>query len=239
MRRAQHELVGPLVVEVDEARIGLERVRDLVATAEHLLQVERRVDHLDRVRQQLEMPVGVVPGLSAQSNVVNTTAPRIGTAIVSPKLNRADHHEPATSGRSRRDRRAELALEARPEHVVVDEAADDEQRDQHRLQDQRPTNSCRARRSMKPPFSSVSHRPERIATAIADQPRGRHRRRAPHRRGPGLALELPDRRDSDEDEHDGPAHPDARREDVEDAERRGHAAEATGFPSRRPEGAGR
>ncbi len=58
VRRAQHELGGLLVVEVDEARIGVQGVRDLRRDLrQHLLEVERRVDGLDRVRQQLEMPV--------------------------------------------------------------------------------------------------------------------------------------------------------------------------------------
>ena len=42
VRRAEHELVRALVVEVDEARIGLERCRNLVRDRlHHLLQVER------------------------------------------------------------------------------------------------------------------------------------------------------------------------------------------------------
>ncbi len=57
VRRAQDELVGPLVVEVDEARVRLERVGTLSATSdEDLLEVERRVDGLDRLRQETQMP---------------------------------------------------------------------------------------------------------------------------------------------------------------------------------------
>jgi hypothetical protein len=57
VRRAEDELVGALVVEVDEARVGLERVRDAAGhELEHLLQVERRVDGADRLRQEREVP---------------------------------------------------------------------------------------------------------------------------------------------------------------------------------------
>ncbi len=61
VRRAQHELVGALVVEVHEASVGLERGCDLVRDRlHHLLQVERRVDDLDRLRQEREMTGAVV-----------------------------------------------------------------------------------------------------------------------------------------------------------------------------------
>ena len=57
VRRTEHELVRALVVEVDEAGVGLERVRDLARDErEHLLEVERRVDRSDRLGQQSEMP---------------------------------------------------------------------------------------------------------------------------------------------------------------------------------------
>ena len=63
VRGAQHELVGPLVVEVDEAGIGLERRRDLVRDGlEHLLQVERGVDDLRRAGEEREVAGGVVHG---------------------------------------------------------------------------------------------------------------------------------------------------------------------------------
>jgi hypothetical protein len=53
VRRAQNELLGSLVVQVDEARVRLERGGDLVRDRlEHLLQVERGVDDLGRPGQQ-------------------------------------------------------------------------------------------------------------------------------------------------------------------------------------------
>ena len=55
--RAQDELVGTLVVEIDEARIGAERVGDLARDElEHLLEVERRVDRRDRLGQESQVP---------------------------------------------------------------------------------------------------------------------------------------------------------------------------------------
>jgi hypothetical protein len=57
VRRPQHELVRPLVVQIDEAGVGLERLGDLAGDErEHLLEVERRVDGGDRLRQQAEVP---------------------------------------------------------------------------------------------------------------------------------------------------------------------------------------
>jgi hypothetical protein len=54
--RSQHELVGLLVVEVHEAGIRGERVRCLSRDErEHLLEVERRVDRRDRLRQQAQV----------------------------------------------------------------------------------------------------------------------------------------------------------------------------------------
>ena len=54
MGRAQHELGAALVVEVDEAGVGGESVRDLACDErEHLLEVERRVHSLDRLGEQL------------------------------------------------------------------------------------------------------------------------------------------------------------------------------------------
>jgi hypothetical protein len=59
--RAQHQLVRLLVVEVDEARVRLERVRDPVGDErEHLLEVERRVDGRDRFGQEAQMAGGLV-----------------------------------------------------------------------------------------------------------------------------------------------------------------------------------
>ena len=74
MRRAQHELVRPLVVEVDVRRVGLERRRDLVRDRlHHLLQVERGVDDLGRPGKQSEVPGGVVH-LATTSTVTPTSA---------------------------------------------------------------------------------------------------------------------------------------------------------------------
>jgi hypothetical protein len=57
VRGAQHELVGALVVEVDEARVGAERRGHLVRDRlHHLLQLEAGVDDLDRAGEQREMP---------------------------------------------------------------------------------------------------------------------------------------------------------------------------------------
>ena len=58
VRRAQHELVGTIVVQVDEAGVRLERAGDLRRDErEHLLQVERRVDRLDRLGQKPQVPL--------------------------------------------------------------------------------------------------------------------------------------------------------------------------------------
>ena len=63
VRRPQDELAGALVVEVDEAGVGAERVRDLARDeAEHLLEVERRVHGGDRLRQEAEVPRGGIHG---------------------------------------------------------------------------------------------------------------------------------------------------------------------------------
>ncbi len=57
--RAQHELVRALVVEVDEAGVGAESVRDVSRDElEHLLEVERGVDRGDRLGEQAEVPCG-------------------------------------------------------------------------------------------------------------------------------------------------------------------------------------
>ena len=61
VRGAQDELAGLLVVEVDEAGIGTERVGDLARDErEHLLEVERRVDRGDRLGQKAQMAPGLV-----------------------------------------------------------------------------------------------------------------------------------------------------------------------------------
>ena len=61
VRRAEDELVGPLVVQVDEAGVSLERLRDLARDQrEHLVEVERRVDRRDRLGQEAQVPGGRV-----------------------------------------------------------------------------------------------------------------------------------------------------------------------------------
>ena len=53
VRRPQQELVRLLVVEVDEARVGVERLSHLARDEpEHLLEIERRVDGRDRLGQE-------------------------------------------------------------------------------------------------------------------------------------------------------------------------------------------
>ena len=53
VRRPQHELVRSLVIEVNEARVGTERVCDLARNQlQHLLEIERGVDSGDRVGQE-------------------------------------------------------------------------------------------------------------------------------------------------------------------------------------------
>src|SRR5207249_4077069 len=66
---AKHELAGALVVEVDEAGVGVECVSDLRRDlAEHLLEVEGRVDGLDRLGQEAEMAfAGVHPPRSVRT----------------------------------------------------------------------------------------------------------------------------------------------------------------------------
>ena len=63
VRRAQHELIRTFVVEVDEARVRGERVRDLARDErQDFLEVERRIDRFDRLRQQAQMPFANVHG---------------------------------------------------------------------------------------------------------------------------------------------------------------------------------
>ena len=58
MRRPEDELVAPFVVEVDEAGVGVEDVRNLARDKpEHLLQIERRVDRRDRLGQEAKVPL--------------------------------------------------------------------------------------------------------------------------------------------------------------------------------------
>jgi len=59
MRRTQDELADSVVVEVDEARVGMECGGDLVRDeVQHLLEVESRVDGGDRLRQQPQVAIG-------------------------------------------------------------------------------------------------------------------------------------------------------------------------------------
>ena len=68
VRRAQDELAGPFVVEVDEAGVGAERVRDLLCDErEHLLEVERRVDGLDRLGEQPQVSLANVHAFDCRS----------------------------------------------------------------------------------------------------------------------------------------------------------------------------
>ena len=63
MGGTEDELPGALVVEVDEAGIGVERLGHLARDErEHLLEVERRVDGGDRLRSQAEVAGGGVHG---------------------------------------------------------------------------------------------------------------------------------------------------------------------------------
>ena len=60
----QHELVRALVVEVDEAGVGLERLGHLRRDQlEQLVQVERRVDGLDRLGDEAQVPLGAIHAL--------------------------------------------------------------------------------------------------------------------------------------------------------------------------------
>ena len=59
MRGPEDELVGPRVVERDEARVGTEGVRDLLGhEMEHLFEIERRVDGGCRLGEEAEVPLG-------------------------------------------------------------------------------------------------------------------------------------------------------------------------------------
>ena len=63
MRRPQDQLVRPFVIEVDEARVCPERVGDLARDErEDLLEVERRVDGLDRLGQEPQVPLANIHG---------------------------------------------------------------------------------------------------------------------------------------------------------------------------------
>ena len=61
VRRPEHELVGALVVEVDEACVGAEGISHLGGDErQHLLEVERRVHRGDRLGEQAQVPRGGV-----------------------------------------------------------------------------------------------------------------------------------------------------------------------------------
>jgi hypothetical protein len=63
VRRAQDQLVGALVVEVDEAGLRAEGVRDLARDeTQHLLEVQRRVHRRDRLGEEAEMALTYVHG---------------------------------------------------------------------------------------------------------------------------------------------------------------------------------
>ena len=224
MGRAQHELVGALVVEVDEAGVRLERSRDLVGDRlEHLLQVERRVDDVGRPGQEGEMACSVVHVDRAVSPGRQDDRPEHGHGDREPEVEPADEHEAPPGRRRGRVARAELPLQPRSEDVVVEQAADDEQRDQHGLEDERPVEIRVERRAVEaavpvgePEPGEDRHRhraPPDRAPAATERPHGRRAR---------LALELPDRRHADEDERHGAPDPDAGRQHVQDPERGHH-----------------
>ena len=61
VRCAEDELVAALVIEVDEARVGVEHVGNLARDErEHFLEIERRVDRCDRLRQEAQMALSYV-----------------------------------------------------------------------------------------------------------------------------------------------------------------------------------
>src|SRR6478735_5537032 len=133
----------------------------------------------------------------------------------------ADDDELPTGHGGGRRTRAKVALEPRAEHEVVQQSSDDEERDEHR--------TMKASVTLRQPQSREDRNRHRAPT---DRPPPTPER--PHRNRARLTLESPDGRDSDEHERHCPAHPDARREDVEDAERGHHAAPGYGFPPKRP-----
>src|SRR5205823_5688515 len=92
VRRAKDQLVGLLVVEVDEACVGGERVRDFARDeGEHLLEVERRVDRRNRLGQQAEMAPGLVHGAKiAPPLPARLAAPPLTEALPSSQIALAD-----------------------------------------------------------------------------------------------------------------------------------------------------
>ncbi len=82
-RRAEDELAGRLVVEVDEARVGLERGGDLVRDeVEHLLEVERRVDGGARLGQQPQMAFAGVHAAYRRSRRARNGVSSSGRSVV-------------------------------------------------------------------------------------------------------------------------------------------------------------
>ncbi len=78
MGGAEDELVGALVIEIDEAGIGGESLLDLGRDEpEHLFQVERRVDGSDRLGQQTQVTTGRVH--VSNSRPPGTVAPRLAS----------------------------------------------------------------------------------------------------------------------------------------------------------------
>jgi hypothetical protein len=60
-RGAQHELVGGIVVEVDEARVGLEGLRHFPCDQlEDLVQPQGRVHGRDGLREEPKVPRGAI-----------------------------------------------------------------------------------------------------------------------------------------------------------------------------------
>jgi hypothetical protein len=88
VRRPQHELVGALVVEVDEARVRLQRRRDLARDErENLLEVERRVDRRDRFGQQAEVSfTGVHHGILRAAGIGPGTPNPVWLAVLKGRL---------------------------------------------------------------------------------------------------------------------------------------------------------
>jgi hypothetical protein len=68
VRGAKHELVRPLVVEIDKARVCLQRLGNLAGDEpEHLLEIECRVDRLDGLGQEPEMALADVHASDCRS----------------------------------------------------------------------------------------------------------------------------------------------------------------------------
>ena len=89
VRRPQYELGRLLVVEVDEARVGAEGVRDLARDErEHLFEVEARVDGGDRLRQEAQVTGSLVHLTDCRSGRDLKVAPWICTNGCSSSMSR-------------------------------------------------------------------------------------------------------------------------------------------------------